>query len=460
MKNKSMFKIAVVLTIICIAMVGTASAKSLYVATSHTTKAFDAYNIAADGTISWQATHNLVTSLYPGGVAIDDVAKALFITSEGSNKIEIVDATTMTSPGYTTVTGATNLAGIDVDDTTHIVYTNQRGTNTIHAYQYNPTAKTLTLIAGFPKTLTTGMDSAGIALDDLNGVLYMSDTFYNKIRGFDINTWTEVFTNTPSQRPVGIAVDRQRGYIYTSALDGWCGGSSMYSPLKRLVKTSISTGTETYVTMLNGGSGIAVDEITGYVYVTEGCNGNDLSVWNTATSPFTSIEVEDLGLGASPAGLAIPQHDISWNPLTFAKTDDKTQANPGNTLTYTLSYTNTNPNPVTNVLITDTLPAGVTYQSDTCGGTLSSGVVTCSVIPSIASGASGSVQVTVTVDSGTLGTITNYADIVSTQTNIVTKYDQTNIVSGTNGEIPEFPTIALPIAAILGLMFLFQRRKD
>ncbi|MDF1558275.1 MAG: PEF-CTERM sorting domain-containing protein, partial [ANME-2 cluster archaeon] len=31
----------------------------------------------------------------------------------------------------------------------------------------------------------------------------------------------------------------------------------------------------------------------------------------------------------------------------------------------------------------------------------------------------------------------------------------------TNGtEIPEFPTVALPIAAILGLMFLFQRRKD
>jgi len=27
-------------------------------------------------------------------------------------------------------------------------------------------------------------------------------------------------------------------------------------------------------------------------------------------------------------------------------------------------------------------------------------------------------------------------------------------------EIPEFPTVALPIAAILGLAFLFQRRKE
>lgn len=28
------------------------------------------------------------------------------------------------------------------------------------------------------------------------------------------------------------------------------------------------------------------------------------------------------------------------------------------------------------------------------------------------------------------------------------------------GEIPEFPTVALPIAAILGLAFFFQRRKE
>jgi hypothetical protein len=29
-----------------------------------------------------------------------------------------------------------------------------------------------------------------------------------------------------------------------------------------------------------------------------------------------------------------------------------------------------------------------------------------------------------------------------------------------NSEIPEFPTVALPVAAILGLAFFMQRRKD
>ncbi len=30
---------------------------------------------------------------------------------------------------------------------------------------------------------------------------------------------------------------------------------------------------------------------------------------------------------------------------------------------------------------------------------------------------------------------------------------------GTNGEIPEFPTVALPVIAVIGLMLPFQRRK-
>jgi hypothetical protein len=29
-----------------------------------------------------------------------------------------------------------------------------------------------------------------------------------------------------------------------------------------------------------------------------------------------------------------------------------------------------------------------------------------------------------------------------------------------NNEIPEFPTIALPIAAVIGIAFIFNRRKE
>jgi hypothetical protein len=33
-------------------------------------------------------------------------------------------------------------------------------------------------------------------------------------------------------------------------------------------------------------------------------------------------------------------------------------------------------------------------------------------------------------------------------------------VNNNNNEIPEFPTVAIPMAGIIGMMFLFQRRKE
>jgi hypothetical protein len=36
---------------------------------------------------------------------------------------------------------------------------------------------------------------------------------------------------------------------------------------------------------------------------------------------------------------------------------------------------------------------------------------------------------------------------------------QTYVIPDSDEEIPEFPTVALPILSIIGLMFLFQRRK-
>lgn len=42
----------------------------------------------------------------------------------------------------------------------------------------------------------------------------------------------------------------------------------------------------------------------------------------------------------------------------------------------------------------------------------------------------------------------------------LTAEDETTVVNCQNGEIPEFPTVALPIAAILGIAFIFQRRKN
>ncbi|PYT16815.1 MAG: hypothetical protein DMF51_03805, partial [Acidobacteria bacterium] len=70
----------------------------------------------------------------------------------------------------------------------------------------------------------------------------------------------------------------------------------------------------------------------------------------------------------------------------------------GANLTYTLSYSNTGSAGATGVILSDTVPANTTFVSATGGGSLSTGVVTWS-IGSLAAGASGSVTLTVRVNS-------------------------------------------------------------
>lgn len=101
--------------------------------------------------------------------------------------------------------------------------------------------------------------------------------------------------------------------------------------------------------------------------------------------------------------------------LSFSKTPSTYQATPdgATVLTYTLRYANDSTVAVTSAQIVDTLPAGVAYAS--CGGGsacgISGGTVTWT-LGTLAGGASGSVQLGVTVNSGYAGSsLTNTANL-------------------------------------------------
>ena len=196
---------------------------------------------------------------------------------------------------------------------------------------------------------------------------------------------------------------------------------------------------------------------TGYMYVSDMTTDyigqwrlNDDGSW-TETNLFqytdpSTLYVEGLGFGAlghfwasASTGSAGDVYEIGgcdmggyipYNPLNLDKSDDTGGAcvNPGDTFTYTMSYTNGNSNTVTNVTITDTLPSEVTFVSCSDGCSQSGNTVTWN-IGTLTPGESGSVTLMVQVNPGTASgtTITNYATIDSDQTPPTTQSETTDV---------------------------------
>ncbi len=108
--------------------------------------------------------------------------------------------------------------------------------------------------------------------------------------------------------------------------------------------------------------------------------------------------------------------------LAITKTDSPDPVTAGEQLTWTLSVVNHGPSDATGVVVTDTLPAGVTFVSASSGCTESGGTVTCTV-GDLADGASATLDIVVTVDPSTTGTLTNTASVSADQNDTDTTND-------------------------------------
>ena len=122
------------------------------------------------------------------------------------------------------------------------------------------------------------------------------------------------------------------------------------------------------------------------------------SVFPAGTTPvINSAVVTGPGVPPTPPTPPVTTTMTAEPVLVLIKTVDKATALPGETLVYTLTYENTGNADATGATITDALPALTTFVSAT-GGTETAGVVTWSPV-TVAAGTSGSVTLTVTLDS-------------------------------------------------------------
>jgi len=150
---------------------------------------------------------------------------------------------------------------------------------------------------------------------------------------------------------------------------------------------------------------------------------------NSHASQTNDVAVRYDGTG-SPSLSGICTNPVT---LTLDKQVNLLSASPGDTLTYTLQYANTGQGSVANAVLTDTLPAGVSFVSSVPTGPTCSqsvGVVTCNV-GTVAGVTSGTVTITVTVDqplAAAIFSVQNDATLESDQTDPVSDSAMTTIV--------------------------------
>jgi len=359
-------RIIILFCILMICLPVNAIAKSVYVISSinSSPSPIQSYDIQGQ-TITYQATYGVPK--YAGGavgLTIDTDTNFLFVTYEVSNVIQLVDGATMTGAGSVTAPGASNMAGIVVDQSEGLVYAVDRNTANLYIYNWNTWSHTLTLKSQL--SLSGVSQAHGIALDETRGLLYIGD-LTNTVKVYDTSDWSLSFTFDVSQSVMGIAVDAVNQFVYT-------GNASPYAGSLGLVcKYDFTTATETTQnirTITGIGSdnvlGLAVDKDTGTLYLTtgdQGSGGSDrLMVFDSNLNLLdTTADIGD------PTGVCVPGKDISFNPLmlTIHSAIGDRPVGTDTDITYHICFSNPTSNIVSGTTVFDSLPTGSSFVSAT-----------------------------------------------------------------------------------------------
>ncbi|MCW2813230.1 MAG: conserved repeat domain protein, partial [Nocardioides sp.] len=116
------------------------------------------------------------------------------------------------------------------------------------------------------------------------------------------------------------------------------------------------------------------------------------------TATATVSAPDDTDPSNDTASVVVPV--VAYAGVSIVKTVDKTQAAPGDTVTYTLTVTNAGPAGARDVVVTDALPAGTTYAAASAAGgacTQAGPDVTCE-LGTVPAGTTRVVTITATVD--------------------------------------------------------------
>jgi uncharacterized repeat protein (TIGR01451 family) len=358
---------------------GVAGASSLYVITDIRANPapLNTYELQAEAPyLSSAVAHaSHVNDFSALNVAIDPRSKTLFLTYENGSTFYAVNATTF-DPVATVVVPrpegevTPSFAGIVFDQTKQRVYVAHRQTNHLYVYAWDAANQTLTQVGTSYVKLNGVSQAFGLALDETRGQLLVGDATTSTVRAYNTSDWAQARSYSikgTTQTVMALAIDTQRHYLYTG--NAYAGTSSEgQGSLGQLVRYDLSSevAAPLIYTLPKAESGdnivgLAVDEDTGRVYATTGNMGEGGTDTLLVFDQDLNVLKSDLGDLGNPTGLAILRE---YKPLNFSKAGPASVIS-GQNLTYELCYANPNEVGVSNVSITDTLPAGTSLVSAT-----------------------------------------------------------------------------------------------
>ena len=342
---------------------------------------------------------------------------------------------------------------------------------------------------------------------DSSGNLFIADQFNHRIRKVDTSgiittvagTGTDGFsgdggpaTNAQLDGPTGVAVDSSgnlfiadegnerirkvntSGNISTVAGDGTDGfsgdgGPATSAQLDRPKAVAVdSIGNLFIVDQLN--NRIRKVDTSGNISTVAGGGSGGLGDGSAATSAQLGgpqgVAVDSSGnvfIGDTSNDRVRKVAAAPRTDLAVTMTDLPDPIHTGNNLTYSITITNNGPNTANSVIVTDTLPSGVTFVSATPGQGSCSGTsaVTCN-LGTLANGATATVTIVTTV-TATSGSFSNTASVSATEDDPTSGNDSatanTSILAP--GAIPSLSTgglVALSVLmAVAGLVMLRRR---
>ncbi|GAA4464347.1 SdrD B-like domain-containing protein [Novipirellula rosea] len=353
-------------------------------------KTVDNANVQPTDTVTYTVTLTNDGPSSADGVVLSDVVPTglTFVSGTMNGNAATLNGSTVTFPAITVGAGTANAV------TATLVFT----VDALTTGQITNTASVPDMSADGENDITNNSDDAVITVTPDFDIVVDKTSDVTTVQPGDTVVYTVTLTNDGPSTADNV--------VLTDVIPD---GLTLVSAVMNGTNGTVSGGNITFpgVSIVSG----AANAVTATLTFTVDSDASG-TIDNTASVPDMSADGEnDTTNNSDDASITVmPVFDI-----VVDKTVDVTNAQPNDTVTYTVTLTNNGPSNATNVVLSDAVPAGLTFVSGTLNGqagTLNGSTVSFPAV-SIDSGTANALTATLTftVNSDATGQIVNTASV-------------------------------------------------